>query len=176
MTLRIFHDPHSYRLKSDFLVFLKGHCRRRGHRDGREDGWSQSATSCHHILRDWLEQQGAPEAEERLGDPTNQCGWKLSRTVSSDARQRKSNIWRWRVHCTGRTVGEWLVLLCHSKNITGSIPSGQGGGVRRSPASFHSPGSDVENTWLGLEGFEPTTYNQKHVGLKYWLNGGFVFS
>ena len=76
------------------LYCFKGH-KGRGE-SGREkrEGGVPSTTSCHHVLRVRPEQlQGSTETEEGLGDPTNQRGRKFSRTVPSDARQRKWQIW-----------------------------------------------------------------------------------
>lgn len=77
------------------LCCLKGH---KGRGESRwekgEEGGVPSTTSCHHVLRVRPERlQGSTETEEGLGDPTNQRGRKFSRTVPSDARQRKWQIW-----------------------------------------------------------------------------------
>jgi len=77
------------------LLFLKGH---RGRGEGRgEEGEERgvpstaaAAAACHHVLGVRPQQlQGSAEAEEGLGDSTNQRGRKLPRTVPPDARQRK---------------------------------------------------------------------------------------
>lgn len=82
-------------LLNKVLCSLKGH-KGRGETcwEKREDGRVPSSTSYHHVLRVWPEQlQGSTEAKEGLGDPSNQRGRKFSRTVPSDASQRKWQIW-----------------------------------------------------------------------------------
>lgn len=77
------------------LCCLKGHeGRGESCREKREEGGVPSTTPCHHVLGVPPEQlQGSAETEEGLGDPTNQRGRKFSRTIPSDARQRKWQIW-----------------------------------------------------------------------------------
>ena len=55
-----------------------------------EEGAVTTTRSCHHVLGVGPQQyQGSEEAEEGLGDSTNQCGGKFSRAVPTDARQCK---------------------------------------------------------------------------------------
>lgn len=59
----------------------------RGGQGGRQGG-VPSPASRHQVLRR-QRHQGPAETEEGLGDPAHQRGGELSRTVPSDARQRK---------------------------------------------------------------------------------------
>lgn len=61
----------------------------RGGQGGREGGLP-SAAARHQVLRGRRQRlQGPAETEEGLGDSAHQRGGELSRTVPSDARQRK---------------------------------------------------------------------------------------
>lgn len=74
------------------FCFLEGHQRRGKSRwEEREERCSPSS---HHVLRIPREQlQGSPQTEEGLGDPADKRGGEFSRTIPSDARQRKWQIW-----------------------------------------------------------------------------------
>lgn len=97
-------DRKKTRVSHRFFIITsplnKALCCLKGHGGSGQSSWEEgkeggvpSATSCHQVLRDRHEQlQGSAETEEGLGDPTNQRGGEFSRTVPSDARQRKWQI------------------------------------------------------------------------------------